>query len=321
MKKTNEFLSVTAALAAVLVFSHNSAAQSAVSKVISFSMDEVTGIFMPPELYVDIDFIDDNGNKILEAKESGHILLKLQNYGGDASGVEVFVTPDKNVQGLFCDIKSLTTDISADGRKELDFPIYADVSIPTDSVFLDIKVRERMGYDIDAKLLLSTCEFQKSAISLQGVSIVDSGRGARARHGNPDGKIQNGEVVWAKLLLQNTGVGAARGITYTINSDDPNILLMTDTGLVPEIKGNLDDLLVGQTAEVSFRLSPNNSYVQRGEYLPVKISLTEESGFGNLASAQIPISLDKVPDVPKIVDIKGDRAGLLAMQQTRVYSQ
>lgn len=321
MEKLYRFLSVITALSAVMIFSQRSAAQSAVSKVINFSMDEVTGIFMPPELYVDIDFIDDNGNKILEAKESGHILLKLQNYGGDASGVEVFVTPYKDVQGLFCETKSVTADIFANSRKELDFPIYADISIPTDSVFFDIKVRERMGYDIDAKLLLSTCEYQKAAISLQGVSIVDSGRGARARNGNPDGKVQTGEVVWAKLLLQNTGMGEARSVSYTINSEDPNILLMTDTGLASEINGTLNDLLVGQTAEVSFRLSPNNSYVQKGKYLPVKISLTEESGFGNLASAQIPISLDKVPDVPKIVDIKGDRAGLLAMQQTRVYSQ
>ena len=289
--------------------------------MISFSMDEVTGIFMPPELYVDIDFIDDNGNKILEAGENGHIILKLENYGGDANGVEVLVAPHDNVTGLRCDTRSLKSDILSGSRTELDFPISADVTIPTDSVWFDIKVREQLGYDIDATLLLSTYEFQKSALTLQGVTIFDSGRGARARNGNPDGKVQTGEVVWAKLLLQNTGFGEAKGVTYEIRSDDPNILLMTDTGLAKEISGSINDLLVGQTAEVAFRFSPNNSYVQRDKYLPVKISVKEDSGFGDLIGAQIPVSLDKVPDEPKVVGIQGDRAGLLAMQQTRVYSQ
>lgn len=296
-------------------------AQSAVSNIISFSMDEINGIYMPPELYVDIDFIDENGNKILEAGEKGHILLSLRNLGGDAKGVEVLVSPDKRISGLNCETNKLTSDVLANGRRELDFPISAGLDIPTDSVFFDIKVREQLGYDIDARLLLSTFEYQKAALSLQGVSIVDSGRGARARNGNPDGKVQAGEVVWAKVLLQNTGYGEARGVRYEIHSEDSNVLLMTDTGLASKISGRIDDLLVGQTAEVAFRFSPNNSYVQNGDYLPVRISVIEDSGFGNLTSAQIPVSLDKIPDEPKVVDIKGDRAGLLAMQQTRVYSQ
>lgn len=321
MKIISRFLPAVAVLCAALSISNKMSAQSAVSGIISFSKDDITGIFMPPELYVDIDFVDDNGNKILEAGESGYISLVLHNYGGDARGVETLVAPHRSVRGLKCDTQTVKSDILADGSKELSFPISADLLIPTDSVLFDIKVREPMGYDIDANLLLSTYEFQKSAISLQGVTIVDSGRGARARNGNPDGRIQTGEVVWAKVLLQNTGRGEANGVKYEIRSDDPNVLLMTDTGIASNISGSVENLLVGQTAEVQFRLSPNNSYVQKGEYLPVRISVTEETGFGNLVAAQIPVSLDKVPEEPKTVDIKGDRAGLLALQQTRVFSQ
>lgn len=321
MKKTNRIIPLVAVLCAALSIPNKVSAQSAVSGIISFSKDDITGIFMPPELYVDIDFVDNNGNKILEAGESGYISLVLHNYGGDARGVETLVAPHRSVRGLKCDTQIVKSDILADGSKELHFLISADRLIPTDSVLFDIKVREPMGYDIDANLLLSTYEFQKSAISLQGVTVVDSGRGARARNGNPDGKIQTGEVVWAKVLLQNTGRGEANGVKYEIRSDDPNVLLMTDTGIASNISGSVENLLVGQTAEVQFRLSPNNSYVQKGEYLPVRISVTEETGFGNLVAAQIPVSLDKVPEEPKTVDIKGDRAGLLALQQTRVFSQ
>ncbi len=321
MRRTGRLLPTLAVLIVASVFPQTISAQSAVSKVISFSMDDINGIFMPPELYVDIDFVDDNGNKILEAGESGRIILKLRNQGGDANGVEVIVTPRRVVDALTSNLRSSTMDIPADTQKQLDFSIKAGVSIPTDSVLFDIKVREPMGYDIDASLMLSTYEYQRAAISMQGVSIADSGRGARARNNNPDGKVQAGEVVWATVMLQNTGFGEARDVRYEITSDDPNVLLMTDTGLASKISGKVDDLLVGQTAEVSFRFSPNNSFVQKGQYLPVRISVTEDMGFGNLASVQLPVSLDKVPEDPRIVDIKGDRAGLLAMQQTRVFSQ
>ena len=50
MEKLYRFLSVITALSAVMILSQRSAAQSAVSKVINFSMDEVTGIFMPDKI-------------------------------------------------------------------------------------------------------------------------------------------------------------------------------------------------------------------------------------------------------------------------------
>lgn len=295
-------------------------AQSAVSEVISFSLEDVSELYMPPELYVDIDFIDERSNKILEALETGNIKITLSNKGGDADNVVVSVIPDKMYRGIVFEKLSAKTKIKADESVDLLFPISSTIDLPTDSIRFSIKVSEPMGYDIDASVVLSTYEYPKSKIEMQGVSIIDAGKGLRALNNNPDGKIQKGEVVKATVTLQNTGVGEAKNIKYSITSQNPNVLLMTESGSAASITGTIDQMLSGETREVSFRMSANNNYNATSTYLPVFITVEEDANFGNLALTNIPVALGKTPDELKIVDIKGEQEKLLAMQQLKVYS-
>lgn len=317
-------------------------AQSAVSNVISFSLSDFkldtlkqndnrplskpqpktsgNGMFMPPDLFVDIDFIDANNNKILEALENGSILITLHNHGGKAEGVSVDLTPVKKLPGLLFDATSKKVDIPSGGEIVTDFPLSAGIDIPTDSLQFDIRVSEPLGYDVEAQLILSTFEFPKAKMSLQGVSILDSGTGLRSLSTGPDGKIQKGEVVRAVVTLQNIGEGIADGVEYTIETSDPNVLLMTESGITKSITGKLDKLLVGEVKEFSFRMSANNNYQNRSEWLPVYLSVKETAGFGDLLYENIPIPLDAMPAQPKIVDIKGETEKLMRQQQTRVYS-
>lgn len=317
-------------------------AQSAVSNVISFSLSDFkldtlkqndnrplskpqpktsgNGMFMPPDLFVDIDFIDANNNKILEALENGSILITLHNHGGKAEGVSVDLTPVKKLPGLLFDATSKKVDIPSGGEIVTDFPLSAGIDIPTDSLQFDIRVSEPLGYDVEAQLILSTLEFPKAKMSLQGVSILDSGTGLRSLSTGPDGKIQKGEVVRAVVTLQNIGEGVADGVEYKIETSDPNVLLMTESGITKSITGKLDKLLVGEVKEFSFRMSANNNYQNRSEWLPVYLSVKETAGFGDLLYENIPIPLDAMPAQPKIVDIKGETEKLMRQQQTRVYS-
>lgn len=317
-------------------------AQSAVSNVISFSLSDFkldtlkqndnrplskpqpktsgNGMFMPPDLFVDIDFIDANNNKILEALENGSILITLHNHGGKAEGVSVDLTPVKKLPGLLFDATSKKVDIPSGGEIVTDFPLSAGIDIPTDSLQFDIRVSEPLGYDVEAQLILSTFEFPKAKMSLQGVSILDSGTGLRSLSTGPDGKIQKGEVVRAVVTLQNIGEGVADGVEYKIETSDPNVLLMTESGITKSITGKLDKLLVGEVKEFSFRMSANNNYQNRSEWLPVYLSVKETAGFGDLLYEKIPIPLDAMPAQPKIVDIKGETEKLMRQQQTRVYS-
>lgn len=295
-------------------------AQSATSGVMVFSFDDLSDYYMPPELYVDIDFTDDNGNQILEAKESGTISIRIENKGGDAEGVKLLVQPYQEYPGFLFENVSKTLSIKENESVELSYPVSANIDIPTDSVKLNIHVQEQLGYDIDAQVVMSTFEYQKSKLQMQGVTIIDTGRGLRALNNNPDGKIQKGEVVRANVTIQNVGNGVADNVRYSVKSGDRNVLLMSESGPVDSITGNVGTMLAGEVQEISFRMSASNSYSGSDRYLPVYIDLYEDMGFGDLAAANVPIPLGESPEKIVTVDIRGNQEMLLAQQKTKVYS-
>lgn len=323
-------------LALACAFPPAAGAQSAVSNVVTFTLRDLEsgaktkksaakespqdGVFMPPDIYVDIDFVDANNNKILEALEDGSILITLHNKGGRAEGVSVELSTTKLLPGLRFDKMSERIDLPSGADVVSEFPLFAGIDIPTDSLQFNIRVSEPLGYDVDARLILSTFEYQKARMSLQGVSILDSGVGLRSTGLGPDGKVQKGEVVRAVLTLQNVGDGIAEGVEYTIESADPNVLLMNEKGVVKSITGKLDSFLIGEVKEFSFRLSANNNYRHKGEWLPVYLSVRESTGLGDIVSENIPIPLDAAPAQSKTVAIRGEKEKLQLQQQTRVYS-
>lgn len=295
-------------------------AQSVMTESISFKIEDVSELFMPPDLYMDIKFIDANGNDILEAEESGKIRLNISNKGGKADNVKVTVKPASIGTGISMAKTIFTTTVPKEGTTMIEVPMTASINAPTGNARFEIKVSEPMGYDIDAVMELSTFAFQKSSLKMSGVSIVDVGKGLRALRDNPDGKIQKGEVVRASVLLQNVGAGEANGIRYKVVSRDPNVSILTESGPVQEFSGSVGNMLIEQTREISFRLSANNNYVNKGEYLPIYLTVSEEKGFGNIDYQQIPIPLDAVPVKPEVMKVKADTDKLMASLGTKVYS-
>ena len=139
-------------------------------------------------------------------------------------------------------------------------------------------------------------------------------------NGNPDYKVQKGEVVKAIVTLQNIGHGEANNVRYTISTSNPNVYLMTESGTVNSLSGSIDNFLAGEAKEIAFRLSANNNYQHVEEYLPIYITVHEDKGYGDIVSSIIPIPLGTTPAKPNIVDIQGERDKLFAQQQTKVYS-
>lgn len=294
-------------------------AQSVVTKPLQY-VRQASSVVMPPDLYVDIDFLDDNGNKILEALESGQIKVTLTNKGGRASNVQVKVSPSKEYQGLRLGQSLFQTFVDSYQPTEVIVPVIADIDVPTDSIRMSIDVSEPLGYDISAVMLLSTFEFQQSKLKLQGVSVVDAGTGLRALNNNPDGKLQLGEVVKCFVVLQNIGDGKAEELTYTIRTDDPDIYLLSDLGFEKEISGKVKDLQVGESATIDFRLSPNNKYEHKGEWLPIYITVNERYGKGDIVAENIPLPLDQVPADPTLFTVEANYDKLLAARKTEIYS-
>lgn len=295
-------------------------AQSVTSESISFRLEDVTEMFMPPDLRMNIKFIDDNNNNILEAEESGYILLEISNRGGKADNVKVTVTPADRSYGVDLGQSVINTYVDKNSSTEVHVPMTASLNVPTGFTKFNIVVSEPMGYDINATLELSTFEFQRAKLNLNGVEISDSGVDTKPYNGNPDNKLQNMDVVRATVLIQNIGDGEAKKIRYTISSKDPNIRLLTMSGYAQSITGEVADMLVGQTNEISFRLSPNAHYTHKGEFIPVYLTVMEDKGFGNITSQQIPIPFDAATVKPETVKVEGNKEMLMASLGTKVIS-
>ena len=296
-------------------------AQSVTTESISFKLEDVTEMFMPPDLRMNIKFVDDNNNNVLEAEETGRIQLELSNNGGKADNVRVTVVPENKSYGVALHQSVVSTSVDKNGTRILLFPMTAGLNVPTGPTNFYIKVEDMVGhYDINATLELWTYAFQKARLTMNGVEISDSGVDAKPYNGNPDNKLQNMDVVRATVMIQNVGDGEANNIKYKVTSKDPNIRLLTMSGYAQEISGSVDNMLVGQTREISFRLSPNAHYVHKGNYVPVYLTVSEDKGFGNMVSRQIPIPFDAAAVKPQIVKVEADKDKLIASHGTKVFS-
>ncbi len=320
MKKLLKFF---LSLTLLLIWSASLLAQSAVSNVISFDSDEVNELFMPPDLKVDIEFVDENGTGVLEALERAYIRIKIMNEGGSADDVNVSLLPERTYKGLNYPAEGIRTKVLKNASKEVEIPLSASIDVATcKDVRFGIKISEPYGYDINATLEFPMLGYQKAELQMSGVSIIDAGRGLKAYNGNPDGKIQRGDVVMTSVHLQNIGLGMAENITYTITTNDKNVYLLTDSGPSESISGKLTDMSSSQVEEISFRMSANHNYVNEGGYLPIYLTVKEDKGFGDIVSQNIPIPFDASPMAPNVVTVDADLDKILAdLGRSRVTSE
>lgn len=254
---------------------------------------------LPPNLFVDLNFKDDNNNKILESSENGVLELNIFNKGSGSA------------QGLIVEVKDIVIDdefviennkqeiyfIHPDKSRKVTFPIKAGFDVKSAEHKLSISVREQFGYDMDpAYLVLNTLEYQKPEIVFSGMEIVDQGEGTGAI--KIDGQLQAGELVKAKLVIQNIGQNIAKNTTYKVESRDENIYI--ENG-----EGQLGDLGIGEVKEFWVSISPNKR-VDKSDKLPVYLTVNDEIGRGSMDYFQLPLSLNQLPPQTNIKEVKAD---------------
>lgn len=253
---------------------------------------------LPPNLFVDLDFKDENRNGIIEAREKGILELTITNKGkGAAQGLVVDVednTYDRNFE--INDGKKIYF-IHPDESKKVTILLKADFDVKTAEHKLEINVKEHFGYDMDpAYLILNTLEYQKPKLAFSGMEIVDQGEGTGAI--KADGQLQAGELVKAKVVVQNIGQNVAKDVHYEIESRDENIYLEDN-------KGDLGNMNIGEIKEFWVSISPNKRIENSGK-LPLYLSVKEKIGKGNLEYYQLPVKLDQKPPEKNIAEVKAD---------------
>lgn len=257
---------------------------------------------LPPNLYIDMEFADDNRNGILEAEEKSSLNLKISNKGkGLAQGVTVKITNQSNTTGLKLGKEVYITEIKPNGTKVIAIPIEAGWNVKTGESKILISVTEHFGFDVDpAYLVLNTLEYQKPNLVFSGLEIDDSGEGTASIV--TDGKLQAGEQVRAKIIAQNTGNNIAKDVSYSLTSTDLNIFISNGNG-------NLGDINIGAIKEFWITITPNKRVITK-ESLPIYLTVTESKGVSELNTGiknfQLPISLNQRPALANVLTVKAD---------------
>jgi len=251
---------------------------------------------MPPNLFVEMNFDDDNANGILENNESATLELKITNKGkGPAQGLLVTVKDNYYDPELKIEDKKEIAFIEPGETKNVLIPIKAGFNIKTAEHKLEINVTEHFGYDMDdAYLMFNTLEYQKPELVFSGLEIIDYGEGTAAI--TKDGQLQPGELVKVKIVVQNIGQNIALNTKYKIVCNNKDIYIENS-------EGSLGNIGIGEVKEFFIDLSPNKRVIEQ-EKLPIFLSLKEDIGMGNLNNFQLPIFLNKRPPDPIIKDVK-----------------
>jgi hypothetical protein len=253
---------------------------------------------LPPDIFVELNFEDGNNNGILEANEVALLNLSITNRGkGTAQGLLVKVSPFNEDPNLMIEDGVQIPFLYADQTTQVSIPIKAGFGIGTVQHKLKITVTEHYGYDMDpAYLVLSSLEYQEPNLVFAGLEVFDVGQGTAAL--NEDGKVQAGEQVRVKLVLQNIGQNVAEDTRFYVTTADNNIYLANN-------KGNLGDIGIGEVKEFWVTISPNKR-VNVDNQLPIYLNVVNKYNRGNIEGFWLPIVLNQKPPETEIVEVKAD---------------
>jgi len=253
---------------------------------------------LPPNLFVELNFHDENQNGILEATETGSLNLTITNKGkGPAQGLEISILDEVSDTEFRIDDKKDVPFIFPDSSKKVIIPINAGLDVQSAEHKLMINVTEHFGYDMDpAYLILNSLEYLEPQLVFSGMDVIDYGENTVAIA--EDGQLQAGEQVKVKMVVQNIGQNLALNTSFEIVSGDKNIY-------IEDGSGKLGDIGIGEVKEFEFYMSPNKR-VKTTDKLPVFMTLLEDIGKGSLANYQLPVFLDQKPPETEIVEIVPD---------------
>ncbi|MBL7906170.1 MAG: caspase family protein [Bacteroidales bacterium] len=253
---------------------------------------------LPPNLFVNLSFDDDNKNGILEANEKARLNLQITNKGkGPAQGLKITVKDNISDNDLTIRDGQEIAFIYPDKSAMVTVELTAGMWIKSAEHKLQIDVKEYFGYDMDpAILMMSTLQFQEPKLVFSGYEIFDVGEGTSALV--EDGKIQAGEMVKVKLYVQNIGQNVSPGSKYSIVSKDQNVYL---TGSV----GELGNIGIGEVKEIWFTLSPNKRISTTGD-LPINLAISNTFKRGELKDQKLPLALNSRAPEANIVKVEAD---------------
>jgi len=175
----------------------------------------------PPQLDATIRFEDEGADGVLDGDEHAEVRVTVRNRGrGPAYGLALELsTPDaRGVElGGAARLDALMPGDSATLRVRLSAP----ASLRDGRLLIDVRVRERNGFDLDPprRLDVTTRAFRPPRLVLDGVVVRDQ---------TGDGRIAPREIVEFRVRVANRGAGEARDVRAELRLG-PEVFLTPDS--------------------------------------------------------------------------------------------
>lgn len=260
---------------------------SGVSKPEYFVMLPNTDRDLPPDMYANVAFADENRNGILEAGENAEIIVSIYNCGeGRAQDVNIQLDFNSKDPEIVLEKKDHTIPaIFPSGTFQVIFPLKAGKGAKTMEHKMTIKILEKYGYDFEnIKLTFNAFALSPARMEFGGLEIIDFGDQVTVVE--TDGRIQIGEKVKVRAYVQNSDKGIAKNVSYEVYSKNKNIQIING-------KGTIGHVAYGENVDFLFfiKVPKNCPYIEGN--LPLYLNINVENNNGSFTELQLPIQFDK----------------------------
>ncbi|MBI4691428.1 MAG: hypothetical protein HY754_14350 [Nitrospirae bacterium] len=217
---------------------------------------------LPPNLSATVQFYEPSGNNILDADETGKLIITVQNNGkGDAFDIKAEINANKALNGLYYDKTVHIGTIPAEGSLTKEVELRASEEIQTDTLSYNIEVKEANGFDANPlKIAFKTKSFEPPKLVIADMGIEDQ---------NKNYKVEPMEIVEITARVQNIGYGDARNVSVDIHPGQ-NVFMAGEGTTHFE----LENIQAGKFRDVKFMFYTNNR-IKDGEKIPITIDIKE----------------------------------------------
>jgi len=258
-----------------------------------------------PRLNVsNIQFIDQNGNKTLEAEESGKIVFDISNSKG--AGEAFDVQANVQISDTKFDIKYehliRVGDIKPKESNRVEIPLSAGLDLQSGKVNFNVNFTEANDFNPDPIEVkeIRTHKLEPPDIQLAKIEIDDNiypDKPEKMSVGNNNRIIEPGESVEVVVTIVNKGTGQTQNTVCEILCDNPNINFLTD-----RIK-NLGEIQPGQWKELNFAVRVEKKY-SGTNILPLKLHVIDKRIRFN-KEILLNLSTGKVYPKVQVLEVKG----------------
>jgi TolB-like protein len=236
----------------------------------------------PPSLSVTASFEEPSGNRALDAYEEAALVLRVRNAGrGPASRLRAAVTG--RAAGVTVSPSETMAILQPNAEATLRIALKADGRVRDGTFRLRAVVEEARGFSTDTVAVeFETRAERPPALSLVRVALDDDQTGQS--YGNNDNVFQTGETAELTLFVQNTGTGAAEGVTGTVSTSAQYVYVLSPS----DGRFTVGDIPPGEFREVPVVVTVAPAY-RGSNTLPITLTLADRRP--RYAWANLPLGL------------------------------